>query len=364
MFKKIINILVLSTIVSSCVNLKDTQNLQKKLSPYWQNYLQKDFADNAQIEVYVATNRLRKNADFGCSDEHFGVDFDKQTNYGICMVKVGKMHEIGNISNEQNKKNVENFKVALANSTDSKKFFSEIKKTNATPLVFVHGFNVRYNEAVLRSAQIAYDLKYQGPVILYTWPAGAKDGMIEEALLNKTYEQNSSNVKSSVGIFADFLENLQKNKIKVNLIVHSMGHQLVLDAMSQIAQKKSEVFINELFLNAPDYDAQTFKTIVPNLKKLTNHITLYCSQNDKALTVSKIFNSNDRLGACSNVEQVDVINVSAIDDSALGLGHGYYSSKSILSDMFLTLIGISPKQRLFVAKSADNSNLEGYFLRK
>lgn len=364
MIKKIINILILLIFVSSCVNLKDTQDLQKKLSPYWQNYLQKDFADNSQIEVYVATNRLRKNADFGCGDEHFGVDFDKQTNYGICLVKVAKMHEIGNISNEQNKKNVENFKVVLGNGFDQKNFFSDIKKLNATPLVFVHGFNVRYNEAVLRSAQIAYDLKYQGPVILFTWPSGAKDGIIEEALFNKTYEQNSSNVKSSVAIFANFLKNLQNNKIKINLVVHSMGHQLVLDAMSQIAQNNPQSFINEMFLNAPDYDAQTFKTIAPSLKKLANHITLYCSQNDKAMTASKIFNNNERLGACSNIEQIDVINVSAIDDSALGLGHGYYSSKSILNDMFLTLIGIQPKQRLFIAKSSDNSNLEGYFLRK
>ena len=60
---------------------------------------------------------------------------------------------------------------------------SAIKKMGRTPLVFVHGFNVRYQEAVLRAAQINYDLKYQGPIILFSWPAGAGDGFFDDKFL-------------------------------------------------------------------------------------------------------------------------------------------------------------------------------------
>ena len=33
-------------------------------------------------------------------------------------------------------------------------------------LVFIHGFNVRFEEALQRAGQLAYDLKFQGKVVL------------------------------------------------------------------------------------------------------------------------------------------------------------------------------------------------------
>jgi hypothetical protein len=80
------------------------------------------------------------------------------------------------------------------------------------------------------------------------------------------------------------------------------------------------------------------------------------------MIASKIFNKNDRLGACTNIDEIDVINVSGIDDSSMGLGHGYYSSRDILSDMYLTLLGLDVKQRLFISKSPKIKS-EKYLLR-
>ena len=40
--------------------------------------------------------------------------------------------------------------------------------------VFVHGFNVSFDDAVLRTAQLAWDMKFRGPALTYSWPsAGA-----------------------------------------------------------------------------------------------------------------------------------------------------------------------------------------------
>ena len=38
-------------------------------------------------------------------------------------------------------------------------------------LVFVHGYNNRFDDALYRTAQIAYDLKYDGAPFLYSWPS-------------------------------------------------------------------------------------------------------------------------------------------------------------------------------------------------
>jgi hypothetical protein len=46
----------------------------------------------------------------------------------------------------------------------------------------------------------------------------------------------------------------------------------------------------------------------------------------------------------------------------MGLGHGYYSSRDILSDMYLTLLGLDVKQRLFISKSPKIKS-EKYLLR-
>jgi esterase/lipase superfamily enzyme len=40
-------------------------------------------------------------------------------------------------------------------------------------LVFIHGSNVAFDDALYRTAQITYDLGFDGPPILYSWPSNA-----------------------------------------------------------------------------------------------------------------------------------------------------------------------------------------------
>ena len=38
-------------------------------------------------------------------------------------------------------------------------------------LVFVHGFNTSFEHALYRTAQIAYNIKFDGAPFLYSWPS-------------------------------------------------------------------------------------------------------------------------------------------------------------------------------------------------
>jgi esterase/lipase superfamily enzyme len=38
-------------------------------------------------------------------------------------------------------------------------------------LLFVHGFNVTFDDAVPRAAQISYDPAFGGPTIVFSWPS-------------------------------------------------------------------------------------------------------------------------------------------------------------------------------------------------
>jgi esterase/lipase superfamily enzyme len=143
-----------------------------------------------------------------------------------------------------------------------------------------------------------------------------------------------------------------------------MGHQVALPALKDFsAQNPDAKIINELILNAPDFEADEFIKIAAAIKDNTKRITIYCSYNDRAMTVSEIYNKNPRFGACAFSESIDSINVSLVDAPALGLGHGYYSSRAILGDVFQVLLGIEAEKRLFIRKSEPNST-EKYFLRQ
>ncbi len=353
--------------LSSCFgNLSLDEKVQKDLSPIWAEYFQDRFDETKAVEVIVATNRKSKNGSFGCGENSFSVMADSVTKFGVCKINVPKNRAVGEITlaKDSRQSSRDYFKTLESSSLEFKDLITKIQTSKRTPLVFVHGFNVRFEEAVLRAAQIAYDLKYQAPIILFTWPAGSGDGFFEQSFLNKTYENNLLTAKASVSVFKKFLSDLSAKDIKINLMVHSMGHQVVLPALKEISETEmKKTAINQLILNAPDFAVNDFGKMVKNIKKVSDKTTLYCSYNDKAMLASRAFNNNERLGACALFDDVDVINVGAIDDSSFGLGHGYYSSRAILGDIKQAMLGIDASHRLFIVKSEINST-EGYLLRK
>jgi esterase/lipase superfamily enzyme len=351
---------------------------QKNLKNIWGSYFVENYDESRLLDIYVATNRKAKSGNFGCTNNYFGITpeelKDSTSNYklGVCRINVPKNHSTGAIEiNEDPRSNSHQyFKPINAKWVSEDHLLEFIKKTRRIPLIFVHGFNVKYQDAVLRAAQISYDLKYQGPVILFTWPSGAGDGFLDDKLLNKTYESNQKSAKQSVIVFKNFINKFVEKNIPLNIVVHSMGHQVVLPALNLIGKEltNSELketnskLINELILNAPDFDVSEFQNNVDTIKNTAKRITLYCSYNDKAMMASTSFNKTERLGACADVEGVDTINVGLIDDHTFGLGHSYYSSRAILTDVFQVLIGIDVEKRLFIKKSEPNST-EKFYLR-
>ena len=340
-------------------------NFQKNLSQIWGNYFKENYSDTRALDIFIVSNRNLKTNVFGCTNDQLGVMPDSSTHFGICKVNVPKNHSTGEIklTKDNRQSSHEFFKILNSKSLNEAAVFDYLKKSERYPLVFVHGFNVRYEDAVLRASQIAYDLKYQGPVVLFTWPAGAGDGFLDQQMITRTYDNNLKNARDSIGVFKSFLNQLKDNNIKVNLVVHSMGHQIVLPALKEFAAANPDSkIINELILNAPDFAADQFISIADAVKENSRRITIYCSYNDRAMTVSELYNKNPRFGACAFSESIDSINVSLVDAPSLGLGHGYYSSRAILGDVFQVLLGIDAEKRLFIRRSEPNST-EKYYLR-
>lgn len=347
------------------------EKLRTDLNQIWSQYYRTDFNETKALEIYFVTNRNLKSSNIDCTNESLGIGLDSMTRYGSCKVNVPKNHTTGqiNFTQDARKSSHEHFKILNAQSFDIDKLIQNLILSNRMPLVFVHGFNVRFQEAVLRAAQIAYDLKYQGPVVLLSWPAGAGDGFFDDKFVNNTYKINLKSATDSISVFENFFEQMSEKNIRFNLYVHSMGHQIVLPALVNWCKKYNDcrdpkILVNELILNAPDFEEKKIHEISYALSMTAQRTTLYCSYNDNALIASETYNKNKRIGSCAYVDGIDVINVSELDAPTLGLGlgHGYYSSRPILSDVFQVLVGIDAEKRLFIRKSEPNST-EKYIMK-
>lgn len=213
--------------------------------------------------------------------------------------------------------------------------------------VFVHGFNTSFDCALFRTAQIAYDLKFDGAPFLYSWPSGG-------AVASYTYDRGS--VEQAEPLLADFLKMVvQKSGAKsISLIAHSMGNELLLRVLERLRPKVPDgVVISQVILAAPDVDRDKFNIIAREITNFAQGVTLYAASNDRALGYSARFWGAPRAGDVPQkvgpliVPGVDTIDVTEVSTDALGLNHsGYAENPALLNDVkALVEFGLRPPDK-------------------
>lgn len=214
-------------------------------------------------------------------------------------------------------------------------FFAELK-TKLTAMqpggrdvfVFVHGYNVDFRSAACRTAQLCLDLEFKGIPLFFSWPS-------QGALIG--YTADVDEVQDSIVPIKEFLVRVAEdlNAEKVHVLAHSKGGAAVSFAIGQIDPDRK--LFNQVILAAPDINANTFRRdIAPRLSKLALRSTLYCSQTDRALRGSMLFNSYKRAGDANEpivIEpQLDTVDATGLDPSYLG--HSYYGDcKPLIEDV-------------------------------
>lgn len=304
--------------------------------------------DNTTINVFYGTDRKRtgktKLAKF-YGGERNSQATDGPMEYGICKVSIPPNHKVGNIESPKWWKfefspDVKKHVVLQDINQHSKEaFFQKLRKevasaTQQQAFVFVHGYNVTFDTAAKRTAQIAYDLAFDGAPIMYSWPS--KGGL-------KSYTVDESNIQWTKPHLQQFLVDIAESSgaTTIHLIAHSMGNRALTRAFSDLVEAEespiSEKF-QKVILTAPDIDADVFKQeIAPAMLKSPAHITLYASSNDKALKASRLVHGHPRAGD-SGEKLVILPGIDTIDASAANtglLGHSYFAeSVDVISDIF------------------------------
>ncbi len=271
---------------------------------------------------------------------------------GVCSVSVPRDHQVGELESPtvlrlEFRPDPARHVVLLGvhpESTDD--FYADLRgcidrTARKEAFVFIHGYNVGFETAVRRTAQIAYDLKFEGAAITYSWPS-------QEGLLGYTVDE--TNVAWTVPHLKEFLLGVAERSgaKSVHLVAHSMGNRALTSALRELAMERKADCprFHEVVLTAPDVDADVFRRdIAPAIVGTADRVTLYASSNDEALIASRKVHGYRRAGESGEkvvvVPGVDTVDVSEVDTSFIG--HSYYgSSRTVLADLFELMQGSKP----------------------
>ncbi|AYG48297.1 alpha/beta fold hydrolase (plasmid) [Pseudomonas sp. Leaf58] len=303
-----------------------------------------------RLKVSYATNRLAKKVDGNLQYTAEPGDLS----FGYCYVSIPKDHRMGEMEAPSKwrlefRPNPEKHIVLMsAAKTTREQFFSDINGALAdtkgsSAFVFVHGFNVSFEDAARRTAQMAYDLEFKGVPVFFSWPS---QGNIPSYTVDeRNIEWAEADLKS---FLLDFLRNSHADNVYV--IGHSMGTRALSRSIASIGAEDpaSARKIRGVILAAPDIDAVVFKRdIAPKLIGTGRNVTMYASSNDEALGLSKKIHGYQRAGDTKGelviVSGMDTIDASNVDTSLVG--HTYYGdNRSIISDMYYLLKSQLPVQ--------------------
>lgn len=234
--------------------------------------------------------------------------------------------------------------------------------------IYVHGFNVAFEEPVLVSAELWHFLGYQGAFIAYSWPS------TPTALAYIKDSDTSGGYARNLRLFIEFVAE-QTEAEEVHILGFSNGTRLVARAIEQLAlvhrgtpraALQRKLRIRNVILVSSDIDRDAFGSYMADgLLDVPGHLTVYSSRHDKALRLSRFLSlRSERLGQLwggktgelhpqarqaieKMADQISVVDVSDAERSHAGDGHSYFRNCPwVSSDVLVTLAhGLMPEER-------------------
>lgn len=292
------------------------------------------------VRVYFATDRKRQPTK---PDRLMFSDERSSLSWGWCDISIPENHRTGRLErpsvwklqfrpNRNQHITVQTGSVTSWDDISNHLRVELSKRSDAHALLFVHGYNTSFEGAALRTAQISFDLGFDGATFFFSWPSRAK-------VLPYTQDEQSIE-KSRPNLTAMIEKILSHTDIdRICLIAHSMGNRALFYSLKELSGlgETTRAKIGEIILAAPDIDADVFlRDIAPEVAGMGVPITLYASKNDRALKASRRVHRDQRAGDTEPVpvlhDAVETIDASNCDTSMLG--HAYVGSKkTILSDL-------------------------------
>lgn len=313
----------------------------------------------ATVRVYYGTNRARSGKDKAA--QFYGTERG-DLDVGYLDVSIPAIHKYGELETSSRwsiftyglgEDALKEKYVLLLNvePLDGQSFYTHLSENirnspSKDIFMFVHGYNSSFEDSARRTAQLAYDLDFDGTPMMYSWPSQGS---------TTSYTVDEAAVRVGGRKMATFLTDIvqQAGADRIHLIAHSMGNRAMIEALAKIAagQDKSEPaqLFDQIIFTAPDVDRDYFVESVAEIRHMARRVTLYASENDRALQTSAILHGAPRAGLAGEsmimAPGLDTIDMSAV--KADSLGHSYFAAnEGAIYDLFRLLwLGEPPQQR-------------------
>jgi len=238
---------------------------------------------------------------------------------------------------------------------DAAKWLTSLSAKTGRVLIFVHGYNTRFESAVFHFAQLVHDMNAEVVPVLFSWPSRGR-------LLDYNYDRESTNFSRSD--LANVLRAVVRSPKVTDIVVlaHSMGAWLAVESVRQIALENGgiPVKISNVILASPDLDIDVFRRQVAEMGQDRPRITIFVSRQDRALRLSSfVAGGVARVGAVDLTQQEYVAQLEAVpgivvlDLSALRTNDPLNHSKFATSPQVVRLLG----DRLVSGQEIDGSEV-------
>jgi len=298
--------------------------------------------------VWYGTNRKPDADRPGYTDQR-----DNQVHYGKLTVFVPKSHQLGSIKSPHwyyralGKDGLEvEWEEFVRFSKDDfvkdiRKELDKMQKDEKVILVYIHGYNVDFEKAAIRTAQLSEDLSINGIAAFYSWPSkGDLTGYLAD---EATVEASEDYLYEFLYFIADKQDEMGARN--VHIIAHSMGNRALLRALNRLeTEKNGKHRFGKIFLAAPDVDSDVFKSLARVYPKIASGTTLYISPKDVAMKGEAEFIHQDlRVGypPVTIMEGIETVSFEGKTD-LLTFGHLYYADPIVLCHLYEKIHGVTP----------------------
>lgn len=310
-----------------------------------------------QCEGYFAVDLL-----FACDrkwnvdDKEFGAERGGGVSFGSCEISIpqrhrpGRLEEPGVFRSEKPEKHVMLSEPARFSKQE---LFGRLRdklrvSRRREVLVFVHGAITTFEFSSRRVGQIAHDIEFDGPVVLYSWPS---EGRVSGYLVDKANAEWT--LPHLVAFLTDIAE--RSGAERIHILAHSMGVDLIGRAARELNRRDSRKWagaFDQVVFAAGDMDVEVFtRDFAPHVSSVARRVSIYVSDRDRALAGSRKIHKYPRLGDGARNSEIaeDLRNIDLIDVSEIAedwSGHEYYGGNPrFLAELRAVLRGDTPAQR-------------------
>lgn len=295
--------------------------------------------DFRRVDVYFGTNRADGDPDDHRAKHFSGVDAE-ELRFGKTVVTLPKDQREGELSRpwsvvvrfeEDKRLHVVVDSVSLLSKKDWVAQAAASGADGRQAFLFVHGYNVTFDEAMRRTAQLAYDLRLTALPLCYSWPSAGRV---------LSYMKDEQSIQDAVQHLQTFMRVVMEELglAQLHIVAHSMGNRAVLEVLRRLGESGKPVApLEQVVLAAPDVGTVIFKQVGVHFGKF-KQVTMYASRRDWAILASKVLHAGSRVSDGSPplvLPPMETVDVSNVSQAIFDLGHGYVASAAkVFRDLY------------------------------